>query len=237
MIKLLKIYKQCIPAFRFADTMKISAEELMQQDRIARMNLGNSLTGYKPAFLIGTVNSKNNVFNLALFSSFFHVSSSPPTIGFMMRPHTIERHTLENIQQNGEFTINNVTSGIAGAAHQTSAKYEHDESEFEACGLTPELKTGFKAPFVKESTLKASLKLEEILTVTSNKALLIIGRIHHLYLPDDEKVLMKDNSINHEILDSLVVNGLYHYYQPEHLISYDYAKKGKPLNIKDMNGV
>ena len=48
--------------------MTYSEESLKTLNKIYRLNLINSITGYKPANLIGT-KSKNGVTNLAIFSS------------------------------------------------------------------------------------------------------------------------------------------------------------------------
>ena len=61
-------------------------------------------------------------------------------------------HTLENILQNGSFTLNHVTENFYKETHQCSARWE--QSEFEATGLEEEYLNDFKAPFVKISPLK-----------------------------------------------------------------------------------
>ncbi|HBF47730.1 MAG TPA: flavin oxidoreductase, partial [Shewanella frigidimarina] len=47
---------------------------------------------------------------------------------------SVPRHTFENIMQTGLYTINHVNQSIYEQAHQTSARYDKDESEFEATG-------------------------------------------------------------------------------------------------------
>ena len=58
----------------------------------------NSLTGFKSASLIGTIDN-NKKTNLSIFSSVFHLGSNPALVGFINRPDSVERHTLENILQ------------------------------------------------------------------------------------------------------------------------------------------
>lgn len=92
-------------------------------DQLSRVKLINSVVGYKSANLIGTVDAEGNE-NLSIVSSVIHLGSSPALIGFISRPHSVERHTLENIISSGYYTINAVSADIALQAHQTSARYE-----------------------------------------------------------------------------------------------------------------
>ena len=122
-----------------------------------RANLINSLSGFKSATLVGTTNGVTN--NLAIVSSIVHVGANPPLIGMIMRPHTVTRDTLSNIKQQGFYTLNHVAVDWVDKAHQTSARYAPDESEFEAVGLTAQISESFSAPYVKESEIKIGLKI------------------------------------------------------------------------------
>ena len=64
--------------------MHFSKQDILNTPRIKRLNLINSITGIKPANLIGTI-SKNSHTNLAIFSSVIHLGSSPSLIGFIIR--------------------------------------------------------------------------------------------------------------------------------------------------------
>ena len=76
-----------------------SDEDIIHMPKVRRLNIINSITGIKPANLIGTM-IKNNL-NLAIFSSVVHLGSNPALIGFILRPQQkIRRHTYENIIQN-----------------------------------------------------------------------------------------------------------------------------------------
>lgn len=56
-------------------------------------------------------------------------------MGFIQRPASVERHTFENIQNTSFFTINSVSEDIHKQAHQTAARYDRSESEFEEVSL------------------------------------------------------------------------------------------------------
>ena len=65
--------------------MMWTGKEIENLDRLYRINLINSITGIKPANLIGTKSIGNHE-NLAIISSVVHMGSNPPLIGFIMRP-------------------------------------------------------------------------------------------------------------------------------------------------------
>ena len=61
--------------------MKIfDAADIKSMSKIFRLNLINSITGIKPANLIGT-KSKDNLENLAIFSSVVHLGSNHALLG------------------------------------------------------------------------------------------------------------------------------------------------------------
>ena len=201
-------------------------------DRTFRLNLINSIAGMKPAALIGT-KSANGQSNLAIFNSVVHIGSSPPMQGFMMRPHTVERHTLENIKDVGMYTINHVHSGMVQQAHYTSAKLPRNQSEFEVCKLTEEYHQRFPVPFVGESRLKMGMQLEEIVPIKSHDTFLIIGKILHLLV--DEAAINHNGRLNMDAIDAVAVSGLNRYYSVQALAEFPYARPNEMPNFKDAN--
>ena len=80
--------------------MIYSKQDIESLDRITKLKIINSVTGVKPANLIGTIN-KESQSNSAIFSSLVHLGSSPALLGFITRPQTTEvGHTLNNIFEN-----------------------------------------------------------------------------------------------------------------------------------------
>ena len=86
----------------------IKISDLEDMSKIYRLNLINSVTGYKSAHLIGSQTLKGNA-NLAIFSSVVHLGSNPALIGFIIRPTTVPRHTYSNIKATGIFTLNAIS--------------------------------------------------------------------------------------------------------------------------------
>lgn len=159
-------------------------QHLAGLEKRSRTALVNSLSGFKSLNLIGTVN-KTGQTNLAIFNSVIHIGADPALMGFISRPDSVDRHTLENIKETGFYTINHVNTGIFEKAHQTSARYSREESEFDAAGLGIDYKDSFPAPFVRESRIQIGLSLKEIVPVQINNTLLVIGEITDLYFPGE----------------------------------------------------
>lgn len=200
-------------------------------DRFFRANFINSLTGFKSVNLIGTADAKGNT-NLGIFSSIVHIGSNPPYIGFINRPVEASPHTITNIRETGFYTINHINTSIMEQAHQTSAKYPAEVSEFTAVGLTPQFNNSIKAPFVKESKVKYALELEEIVPIKWNNTFLVIGRILFVVLEDDI-ASARDGYLHLDKAGTICSNGMDGYYSTELIDRFTYAKPDKkPESIK-----
>lgn len=205
-----------------SSSQHFSKTDIQNLDRIKRLNLINSITGIKPANLIGTI-SEAGIPNLAIFSSVIHLGSNPALIGFVMRPAgDVRRHSYENIQFNGTYTINHVHSSFIEQAHYTSAKFEGEVSEFDPCGLTEEYLADFPAPFVKESHLKLGMRFAQAIPIELNGTMLIIGEIEHLIVPT--AAMDKDGQLNLMRADDVGISGLNCYYSLEKIGQFPYAR-------------
>lgn len=199
----------------------INTEEVQSWDKLYRINVLNKLSGFKSASLIGTVNSQKET-NLAIFNSVCHIGANPFYLGFILRPTTIDRHTYLNIKETSKYTINHVHSSMYKQAHQSSAKYDKDVSEFDKCHLTESYADGFKAPFVKESNIKLGLTFIEEQLIRCNNTRLIIGKVEKIILPDN--TIESNGDIRLDLLDSVIVNGLDSYYKAYFLETLDFAR-------------
>lgn len=203
--------------------MIILKEKIGSFEKSYRTNLINALPGFKSANLIGTISSAGKT-NLAIFSSVIHVGANPPLMGFLMRPVSVERHTYTNIKETNYFTINHINKEIFKQAHQTSARYEKDISEFNACGLTPEYTETIKAPYVQESKIKIGLKFLEEQEIKSNGTIFIVGEILEVILPDD--IVLMDGFVDIEKTGTIAISGLDSYHETKKLSRLSYAKPG-----------
>jgi len=199
----------------------ITSTEIQEWDKYYRINILNKLSGFKSASLIGTLGKEERT-NLAIFNSVMHIGASPYYLGFILRPTTVDRHTYINIKETNHYTINHVTSTIYQQAHQTSAKYIDEVSEFDACKLTPSYIDGFKAPFVEESVVKLGLEFVEEQLIRCNQTRLIIGKVTKIILPENSIESNGDIRLDH--LDSTIVNGLDTYYKAYFLEKLEFAR-------------
>lgn len=182
-------------------------------ERTPRAMLINSLPGYKPAMLVGTCDNAAHT-NLAIITSHFHLGSNPPLLALIMRPSTGrgERHTLTNILENHSWTLNSFTMEEAAMAHQTSATYPRDESEFQACRFGVEWKSGIAAPFVAGAALQVACELREHQVLSINDTHLLIGEIGHLSFPLAAQRC--DSSLDLMQMGAVAVSGLDTYAVP-----------------------
>ncbi len=201
----------------------ISSSTFQTWERFYRANFINSLTGFKSVSLIGTINQKGQI-NLGIFSSLVHIGSDPALVGYINRPIKAAPHTLANIQSTGVYTINHIHPSILEQAHQTSAKYPDEVSEFNEVGLTPEFLENTSAPFVRESKVKYALTLEEIIPIKLNETFLVIGKIQHVKL--EENIILQDGFLELDQASSICSNGIDGYYSTKLIDRYQYAKPG-----------
>ncbi len=199
----------------------ITLSDIEAQDKIYRLNLINSVSGYKSAQLIGT-RSEAGKENLAVFSSVIHLGSNPPYIGFILRPTTVPRHSYSNFKAHGSFSLNAITADQIAAAHHSSASYPEGISEFEKTGLVAETKAGTDIPFVKGSPIQLLCSYENEYLIKENNTLLIVGMIQELFI--DEGLLLEDGWVQLDKGKIVSINGLDGYALPQLLDRFPYAR-------------
>ena len=210
-------------------TMKLNKSEIENLEKRYRGTFINSLSGFKQAVLVGT-RSTEGLTNLAIFSSLIHFGANPALFGMVTRPDTVQRDTLKNIVETGFYTFNFVDAKDWEKAHQTSAKYETGDSEFEKVGFQAEVSESFFAPFVQESPIKIGLKFETKIDIILNGTILVIGSLETIELA--ENLVSADGFVDLEKANVLGCMGLDAYFEPKTLGRLSYAKTDKwPVNI------
>ena len=194
-------------------------------DKIFRLNLINSCTGFKSANLLGT-KSLNGVSNVAVFSSITHLGSNPPLIGFILRPTSVPRDTYRNIKDTGVFTVNHIYSDIIEDAHHTSAKYPDEVSEFTKTDLEEEFLGDFPAPFVKGAKIRLGCKFLNAYEIKENDTLLLVSAIEHVFIADQD-IQQQDGWLKLENANTVAINGLDGYATTSLLDRYAYARPKK----------
>lgn len=195
-----------------AKQVVFDSEKIAQLDKKYRISLVNSISGFKSANLIGSIDKKDHT-NLAIFNSVMHIGANPPLLGFILRPITVPRHTYQNIKETGVYTINYINSEMIDRAHQTGAKYEKEESEFVECGFEERYYKDFEAPFVAESNIKLGMQFKEELPIESNGTRLIVGEIKHIIV-EDEVFLRESGAIDLIASNATAIAGLDTYFAP-----------------------
>ena len=198
--------------------------DIQAMDKIPRLNLINSISGYKPANLIGTIDDEGRT-NLAIFSSVVHLGSNPAMLAFIMRPTTVDRHSYDNIRTMGQYTINHVSSDMTAEAHYTSAKFEREQSEFNACGFKEEYHQEFNVPYVQGSPVQIGMKLEEVIPIKANGTIMVIGSVQQLHV--DNSIIDDDHALNLDRGAVAAISGLNTYYKAAKIAKYPYARVGQ----------
>ena len=205
----------------------LSETDLVAMAPQARALLINSLPGYKSAMLVGTCDTAGQT-NLAIVSSHFHLGSSPPLLAMILRPSTgnSERHTLHNLLETQYWTLNGFSLNHAAQAHQTSAAYPKDQSEFNACGFEAEWLAEFNAPFIKGSPLQVGCLLREHHPLEINGTHMIIGEVQHLRYPKTSQ--RGDGGLSLSDMGLVAVAGLDSYTQPDAGVRFAPADRTSP---------
>ena len=199
-----------------------SKKDINEMNRIYRLNLINSCTGYKSANLIGTI-STNKIYNVAVFSSITHLGSDPALLTFIVRPTTVPRDTYKNIIDTKEFTVNHINVDDIEDAHHTSARYPEMISEFDMTKLEKEFKDGYSAPFVKSSKIKLGCKFLNQYEIKENNTLLMVAEINDIFF--EENIIQKDGWLNLDTAKTVTVNGLDGYALPKLAQRFKYDKR------------
>ena len=200
---------------------KFTRIDIDKMSKIFRLNLINSITGYKSANLIGT-KTDDKINNVAVFSSVTHLGSDPPLIGIITRPENGNRNTYNNILKNKIFTINHIVKNQIISAHQSSAKYPKNVSEFDKTDLKVEFKNNFDAPFVKDSPVQIGCSFVNKYFIKENQTTLMIGQVEMLFI--NKKLLVEDGFVQLDREDVITVNGLDGYALPKLIKRIPYAR-------------
>lgn len=143
----------------------------------------------RPIAWVSTI-SAAGITNLAPFSFFNGVCSSPPAVLFCpTTPADREvKDTLRNIRETRQFVVNIVTESNVAKANQTSAAYAPDISEFEAAGLTPVKSAVVRPPRVAESPIHLECELIQIVPVGEPRpgsGNIVIGKLVYAHIAEE----------------------------------------------------
>lgn len=200
---------------------RIDRPDIEKMDRIHRLNLVNSCTGYKSANLIATISNEGKT-NVAVFSSVTHLGSDPALISFTLRPTTVPRHTYKNIKEYGYFSVNHIIADHIADAHHTSAAYPEEISEFDQTNLQAVYHNDCPVPFVKGSPVKLLCKYVNEYLIQENGCILVVASIEAIFY--EEELLTSDKWLQLDKGKVVAINGLDGYALPELVERLSYAR-------------
>ena len=139
-----------------------------------------------------------------------------------MNGSKIPAEKLNNILETGFYTINHINENIYKQAHQTSARYPVEISEFAETGLNEQYHSNFFSPYVLESHIKLGVAFKEKINFSINETIFIIGEIQDVYLP--ENCINIDGFVDIEATGTITCSGLDSYHTTKKLSRLSYAK-------------
>jgi flavin reductase (DIM6/NTAB) family NADH-FMN oxidoreductase RutF len=180
--------------------MEISPESRPNKD-IYKILIGTVLP--RPIAWVSSVDPSGNI-NLAPFSFFTVASVNPPILCFspLLQENSIEKDTLVNISQTGEFVVNIVSYGLAQTMNRTSGPYPSDVNEFDVAGVTPKQSTFVEPPCVADSLVNFECKLQQIVPLGSEPMAgnLILGKVCNIHIHPD---IVRNGEVDNEALDAI----------------------------------
>lgn len=118
----------------------------------------------RPIALVST-RSSQGVGNLAPFSYFTGVASTPPTLCLSIARRNPEKDTYTNIVTTRELVIHMVDRSMAERMVATSADYPPTVDELAACGFTAVASERVKPPRVAEAPIAMECRLRQVVEV------------------------------------------------------------------------
>jgi flavin reductase (DIM6/NTAB) family NADH-FMN oxidoreductase RutF len=136
----------------------------------------------RPFAWVSTLGADGSI-NLAPFSFFNGVCSTPPTVMFSVgqrdgRP----KDSLRNAIETGEFVLNFVSEELAEHMNVTSGDWDYGIDEFEKAGLTQAPSTDVKPPRVAEASVAMEARVSQIVPVAGATSTMVLGQVLRFHI-------------------------------------------------------
>lgn len=157
-------------------------------ERRQRNWLINGLVAPRPIAWVSTIGSDGSR-NLAPFSFFNAFSFSPPTVGVAPGSRRgVNKDSLRNIKETGEFVISVVNEELAERANACSAEFPPEVDEWEVANVTPAESRDVRPSRVDESPVSFECRAFQIVDlgpddIPTNS--LVLGRVSCIHIDDD----------------------------------------------------
>ena len=138
----------------------------------------------RPIAWVTTI-SEAGIENLAPFSYFMGVGSSPPSVAISIGPRTPAKDTLVNLRDTGEGVVHIVPPDHLDTVNQTGGDYARDVSEVETLGLptTPSIEVA--PPRLAFADVALECRLMKEVHIGSPGATLCILEVVLVHVSDD----------------------------------------------------
>lgn len=167
----------------------------------------------RPIAFVSSIDSHGNV-NLSPFSFFNMFSMNPPILVFSpsrrVRDNTT-KHTLQNVLEVPEVTINIVSYAIVEQTSLASCEYPKGVNEFNMAGFTAKASQKIKPPYVAESPVSFECKVNQVLPLGDKGGAgnLVICEVLLMHIQDS--VLDENRMIDPYKLDAVARMGQNYY--------------------------
>jgi len=145
--------------------------------------------GPRPICFASTINAAGEV-NLSPFSFFNIFSSNPATLVFspsLSGRTGLKKHTLLNIEEVPEVSINVVTFDMVHQVSLASTDYPHGINEFAKAGFTETPSEAIKPPRVAESPVQMECIVKEVVSLgeQGGAGQLVIAEVIRVHIADE----------------------------------------------------
>lgn len=170
----------------FSDMTGVDLAELSQKERY-KFLIGAIVP--RPIAFVSTI-SRDGVINVAPFSFFSGVSSSPASVVFSVGtpPDGREKDTLANIKETQEFVVNSANEWMIEPVVHCAGDFSKEINEMKEAGLTAAPSTKVSPPRVAESAMQMECKLSQTVTVGDGgpgSSTLVIGEIIYAHIASE----------------------------------------------------
>ncbi|MFC1943241.1 flavin reductase family protein [Chloroflexota bacterium] len=142
----------------------------------------------RPIAWVSTI-GENGIFNLAPFSLFGIISSTPALIYISIgrKRDGQKKDTLVNIEFSKDFVVNIVNEDLAEAMNQSSTAYPSDVNEFKEVGLTPVKADIVTSPMLAESPVSMECQQFNIMEFGDlpRRSSVVIGEVVRVHIKDE----------------------------------------------------
>ncbi len=160
----------------------------------------------RPIALVTTLDSGGTP-NAAPFSFFNLMGHDPPilVLGIERRAPGNHKHTVQNMQQRGEFVVNLVNEAIAQPMNVCGVDFPDGVDEVAEAGLTPVASSKVSVPRILEAPVSLECGVRQVI-VLGDERHLVIGDIRALHIADE----YYDPNTRHVLVERMGLIGRMH---------------------------